>query len=129
MAADSEHEKTIRPKSSFMGVVMQVVFIDFVLSFDSIITAVGITTELVIMIIAVIISMIIMLVSVEPIGLFIAKNPRIRVLAISFVMLVGVYLMANSMHQEIEKAYLYAAMGFALLVEILNIRLLDRHKG
>jgi predicted tellurium resistance membrane protein TerC len=107
----------------FLSIVMQIVFIDFVLSFDSVITAVGITTDLTVIVLAVVISMVIMLFSVQPIGKFIETHPSIRVIAISFVMLVGAYLVASGLHYHIDKSCLYTAIFFSLAVEILNIRL------
>lgn len=110
-------------KQRYLKVISQIVFIDIILSFDSIITAVGISDNFKIMVIAVVIAMIVMLVSAEPIGRFIYENPSIKVLALAFIGFLGVILVLAGANIEISKAYLYFSMFFSLVVETINIKL------
>jgi predicted tellurium resistance membrane protein TerC len=122
-AANAQDKSKPKVYTSFWNAITQVVFIDVILSFDSVITAVGMTDHLMIMIIAITIAMAIMVISVQPISEFIRSYPNIKVIGICFVMLIGAYLTAGGLHFHIEKAYLYAAMFFSLMVESINIAL------
>jgi predicted tellurium resistance membrane protein TerC len=117
-----------RRKVSMVYVIMQIVALDIVFSFDSILTAIGLTEELIIMIVAVVISMIIMMIFSGSIGRFIAKNPTLEMLALSFLILIGVMLVMEGFHQHVPKGYIYFAVFFSMAVEILNIRLLKKMK-
>jgi predicted tellurium resistance membrane protein TerC len=108
-------------KTKYIKIISQIVFIDIILSFDSIITAVGISNDLPIMVAAVVIAMIVMLIASNPVGEFIYKNPSIKVLALAFIALVGVMLVLNGLDINFNKGYLYFAMFFAGIVEIINI--------
>ena len=108
---------------SFNAIVAQIVLIDIVFSFDSILTAVGLVTNLLIMIFAVIIAMIIMIAFSEKVSDFINKNPTIKVLALSFLLMIGLVLILDSFHQHIDKAFIYTAIAFSLFVEMMNIRM------
>ncbi len=119
---------TARPVSSFRSAIVQIVLLDIVFSFDSVITAVGMANELWVMATAVIISVLIMLVASGPIVRFIHAHPSIKMLALAFVMLIGFALVAEGMEFHIPKGYLYAAMAFSVLVEALNITLSRRRK-
>jgi predicted tellurium resistance membrane protein TerC len=110
-------------KKRFRNVIIQIIFVDLILSFDSIITAVGITNHLLVIIIAIFIAIAVMLLSAAPISDFIYKNPSIKVLALAFILLVGVFLVAQGFGYEIEKGYLYVAMLFCLMVETTNLLL------
>jgi len=110
-----------RRVSSFRSAIIQIVLLDIVFSFDSVITAVGMANELWVMSTAVIISVLIMLVASGPIVRFIHAHPSIKMLALAFVMLIGFALVAEGMKFHIPKGYLYAAMAFSVLVEALNI--------
>jgi predicted tellurium resistance membrane protein TerC len=110
-------------KQSYAQVIAQIIFIDIILSFDSIITAVGISDNLSIMVIAIVIAMIVMLVSAEPIGKCLSKNPSIKVLALAFIGFLGVILVLAGFNIEIDKGYLYFSLLFAGIVETLNIKL------
>ncbi len=112
---------------SFNAIVVQIVLVDIIFSFDSILTAVGLVTNLLIMIFAVIIAMIIMIVFSEKVSDFINKNPTIKVLALSFLLMIGFVLILDSFHQHINKAFIYTAIAFSLFVEMMNIRM--RGKG
>ncbi len=110
-------------KISFNAIVLQIVLIDIIFSFDSILTAVGLVTNLLIMILAVIFAMIIMIVFSEKVSDFINLNPTIKVLALSFLLMIGVVLILESLHQHVDKMVIYISIGFALFVEMLNIRM------
>lgn len=100
----------------------QILLLDIVFSLDSVITAVGMANQVSIMVVAMVISMIIMLVSASRISGFVDKHPTIKILALSFLLLIGVMLMAESFGAHISKGYIYFAMSFSLLVELLNMR-------
>jgi predicted tellurium resistance membrane protein TerC len=110
-------------KMSLMAVVVQITLLDIVFSFDSILTAVGmVENNVLIMILAVIISMIVMLLFSGNVSDFINKHPTVKMLALSFLLMIGMMLCAESLHFEIPKGYIYFAMFFSLLVEFLNMR-------
>lgn len=109
--------------SSFMRVIVQIILIDIVFSFDSILTAVGLVDNVLVMIVAVIIAMSIMLFFAKIIGDFVNQNPTVKMLALSFLIMIGIMLIMESFHQEIPKGYVYFAMFFSLGVELLNMRL------
>ncbi len=109
--------------ASFTMIVVQIGAIDVVFSLDSVFTAVGLAKELAIMIAAVIASIIVMMWISRSVGAFIERYPTIKMLALAFLILIGVTLVAEGLHFEIPKGYLYFAMGFAIAVELVNIRL------
>ncbi|MSU35598.1 MAG: TerC family protein [Pedosphaera sp.] len=108
--------------ASFANIVVQIILLDIIFSLDSVITAVGMASQLAIMIIAVIVSVVIMLVFVNAISSFVDRHPTIKMLALSFLILIGTLLLAESFHQHIAKGYVYFAMAFSFGVECLNIR-------
>ncbi|MFU0505009.1 TerC family protein [Pseudaminobacter sp. NGMCC 1.201702] len=108
-------------KVSMGGAIFQILLLDLVFSIDSIITAVGMTDEIVIMYIAVIAAVTVMLVAADPLAKFIAKNPTIVMLALGFLLMIGMTLIADGMGYHVPKGYIYAAMGFSALVEGLNM--------
>ena len=118
--------------SSFAGVIIQIVLLDIVFSLDSVITAVGMISDqygpngIWIMISAVVISIIAMMAFAAPIGDFVQRHPTIKMLALSFLLLIGVMLVAEGFHQKIPKGYIYFAMAFSVVVEVLNMRLRKR---
>ncbi|MBS4027304.1 MAG: TerC family protein [Ignavibacteriales bacterium] len=109
--------------SSFAGIIIQISIIDIVFSLDSVITAIGMTNQLGVMVAAVIISVAVMMVSAKAISSFVEKHPTIKMLALSFLLLIGVTLIAEGFEQHISKGYIYFAMAFSVLVEMLNLRL------
>jgi predicted tellurium resistance membrane protein TerC len=119
---------TPKKQLSFRQAITQILFIDFIFSFDSIITAVGISNNLTVMIIAIVIAMIVMIVSANPIAHYIKLYPSIKILGLNFIMLIGAYLCCGGLGLEIDKAYLYFAMFFATFSEILNIKLTNKRK-
>ena len=108
-------------------VVIQIILLDIVFSFDSILTAVGLTRQLAIMILAVIISLFIMIFFADKISKFIAKHPTIEILALSFLILIGFMLVLEGFHIEVPKGYVYFAVFFALIVEMINMRVQKRN--
>ena len=125
----SEAKKTY---SSFAAVIVQIVALDIVFSLDSVITAVGMVSTqygaagLWIMIAAVVVSIIAMMLFAGPIGAFVQRHPTIKMLALAFLLLIGVTLIADGLHQHIPKGYIYFAMAFSVLVEALNMRIRKR---
>src|SRR5215203_3421993 len=115
--------------ASFVGVIIQIVLLDIVFSLDSVITAVGMVSDhygpngIYIMIAAVVISIIAMMLFARPIGAFVQRHPTIKMLALSFLLLIGVTLVGEGLGQHIPKGYIYFAMAFSVLVEVLNMRL------
>jgi predicted tellurium resistance membrane protein TerC len=118
-----DEDPTAKGKSSSVsGIIMQILLIDIVFSLDSVITAVGMAQQLWVMVAAMIISVIVMLVFANRIGDFVERHPSVKVLALSFLILIGVLLVAEGLGQHVNKGYVYFAMGFSLLVELLNLR-------
>lgn len=118
---DKKDAKKPHHKKSLLLAILQISMIDFVFSFDSVITAVGMTNNIQLIISAVIVSMIVMLICSEYISDFLAKYPSLKIIALAFIFLVGVILFADGFNIEIEKTYLYFALFFTLGVEIINI--------
>ncbi|HIE25180.1 MAG TPA: TerC family protein [Anaerolineales bacterium] len=110
-------------KISFWSVIAQIAVLDIVFSLDSVITAIGMADDLAVMIIAVIIAISIMLFAATPLSNFVEKHPTFKILALSFLLLIGLSLVIEGLHQHISKAYIYFAMGFSFFVEILNLRI------
>ena len=114
---------------SFTGAIFQILLLDLVFSIDSIITAVGMTDEIAIMYIAVIVAVSVMMLAAAPLANFIAKNPTIVMLALGFLLMIGMTLIADGMGYHVPKGYIYAAMGFSALVEGLNMLARKRKKS
>jgi predicted tellurium resistance membrane protein TerC len=119
----AEGESSARVGPSFAAVLAQIVLLDIVFSLDSVITAVGMVNELGVMIAAVIVAAVIMIVSAQPLSNFVDRHPTVKMLALSFLLLIGFTLVVEGLHQHIPKGYIYFAMGFSVLVEMLNLRL------
>src|SRR5262245_39510440 len=111
-----------RTLSSFVSVLMQIALLYIVFSLDSVITAVGMVDEVSVMIVAVIISVLIMMVAAEPISAFVHRHPTVKMLALSFLLLIGLSLLLEGFDQHIPKGYIYFAMGFSVFVEMINLR-------
>lgn len=109
--------------STFGRVIFQIILLDMIFSFDSILTAVGLVDHVIIMIIAVVISLIIMMVFAGKISRFINQNPTLQILALSFLILIGVMLLVEGFHVEVPKGYIYFAVFFSLAVELVNMRM------
>jgi predicted tellurium resistance membrane protein TerC len=117
-----EGEGSTRTAASFSSVIIQILMLDVVFSLDSVITAVGMAEDIVVMILAVVIAVLVMLVASGPIGEFVERHPTVKMLALSFLLLIGVSLIGEGLDQHIPKGYIYFAMGFSVLVEMLNLR-------
>lgn len=119
-------EEEIKDRTSAKGwssIILQMILINVVFSLDSVITAVGMAKDLWVMIAAVVISMIIMLIASKPISNFVNDNPSIKILALSFLVMIGMSLLAEGFHQHINKGYIYFAMAFSFTIEIINLRI------
>jgi predicted tellurium resistance membrane protein TerC len=124
---DEEEAMAARGKASLAGTVFQIMLLDIVFSLDSVITAVGMVEEIEIMVIAVIVAVVVMLIGARPIGMFVNRHPSMKILALSFLLLIGVLLTAEGFGQHISKGYVYFAMGFSVTIEILNMRFRKKH--
>ena len=110
------------PTTSFSRALTEVILLDLVFSIDSIITAVGMVEELWVMYVAVVVTVLIMLIAAKPIGDFIKKHPSFKILALSFLLMIGVTLVAEGLHFEIPKGYIYFSMAFAFLVDFIQMK-------
>ena len=126
MLEGEEAHKAGAGTASFAGVILQIGLLDIVFSLDSVITAVGMAEELIVMILAVIIAIVVMLFSARAISEFVHAHPTVKMLALSFLLLIGMSLVADGLEFHISKGYIYFAMGFSVLVELLNLRLRGR---
>jgi len=117
-----------RVRASFAGVVGQIVLLDIVFSLDSVITAVGMARHLPVMIAAVVLAVGVMMFAAASISGFVHRHPTVKMLALSFLLMIGVSLIADGLGQHIAKGYIYFAMGFSIFVEMLNIRMRSRSK-
>ena len=120
--AEETHHAT-PAAASFASVIVQIAIIDIVFSLDSVITAVGLAQHLPVMIIAIIASVLVMMWAAKPIGEFVDRHPTVKMLALSFLVLVGVTLIAESFETHVPKGYIYFAMAFSVVVEMINIRI------
>ena len=124
-----EHSKASSGSKATYYVLMQIVALDIIFSFDSILTAIGLSNQLAIMITAVVISMVIMIYFSGFISAFINKHPTLQVLALSFLILIGFMLAMEAFHYEIPKGYIYFALFFSMIVEMINLRVSKRAVG
>ena len=125
------HEEEIKERTDakgWTGILLQMALINVVFSLDSVITAVGMANEVWVMIVAVVISMLVMLWASEPIANFVNENPSIKILALSFLVLIGVSLLGEGLGQHIDKGYIYFAMAFSFSIELINLRLDKQRK-
>jgi predicted tellurium resistance membrane protein TerC len=118
-----EGRKSAQVAATFAGVIVQIMLLDIVFSLDSVITAVGMANDIGVMVAAVVIAVLFMLGFSGPIGEFVERHPTVKMLALSFLILIGVNLVADGLGQHFPKGYTYFAMGFAVMVEMLNLRL------
>jgi predicted tellurium resistance membrane protein TerC len=115
-------------RGRFAAVLAQILVLDIVFSLDSVITAVGMANELSVMVTAMVIAMLVMLVSMGAVAGFIERHPSVKILALAFLLLIGVVLVADGMGQHVSKAYIYVAMAFSIVVELLNLRYRKRRQ-
>lgn len=118
-----EGQRSSKVAASFASVIIQIMLLDIVFSLDSVITAVGMVDEVMIMIVAVIVAAGVMVWSAKPLSDFVEHHPTIKILALSFLLLIGFTLIVEGLHQHIPKGYIYFAMGFSVFVEMLNLRM------
>ncbi len=118
---EGEGDRKVTPK--FWNIIIQIIILDLVFSLDSVITAVGLVQHVSIMIIAIVISMIIMILFAGKVSEFIHRHPTIKMLALSFLLMIGLLLFVEAFHVEVPKGYVYFAMAFSFLVEMLNIKM------
>ena len=123
-----EGESSTRVAASFAGVIVQILLLDIIFSLDSVITAVGMAEDLAVMVLAVILAVGVMLVSAGAISEFVERHPTVKMLALSFLLLIGVSLIAEGLDQHIPKGYIYFAMGFSIFVEMINLRIRAKSK-
>src|SRR6476659_71752 len=121
LEGDDNHD-TPRAAPSFRAVIAQIMLLDIVFSLDSVITAVGMAEDLSIMIAAVVLAVGVMMFAAEPISTFVNRHPTVKVLALSFLLLIGLSLVADGLGMHIPKGYIYFAMGFSVFVEMINLR-------
>jgi len=122
-----EGHRTVKKQAvSFSGVIIQIALLDIIFSLDSVITAVGMANQLWVMITAVVIAVIIMMFAAGPISDFVNQHPTVKMLALSFLLLIGFSLVVEALHLHIPKGYIYFAMGFSVFVEMLNLRVRPR---
>lgn len=120
----SEHDNSGKKKAvSFAGVIIQIMILDAVFSLDSVITAIGMTDMLWVMITAVVVSVIFMMFTAGAVSDFVHKHPTVKILALSFLLLIGIVLVAEGFDQHIAKGYIYFAMAFSVFVEMINIKI------
>lgn len=123
LEASEEELSEGKHKSNFISVLIQIILLDIIFSLDSVITAVGMVNEIPIMVAAILVSTFIMILSSGTIAGFVERHPTLKMLALSFLVLIGFTLMIEGLGQHVPKGYIYFAMGYSLLVEVLNIRL------
>ena len=124
----ANHADGSKKKLSFSATIVQILLLDIVFSLDSVITAVGMASHVEVMIAAVIIAVIVMMLAAGGISNFVNNHPTVKMLALSFLLLIGVSLLAEAFEQHIPKGYVYFAMAFSVLVEMLNLRVKSKTK-
>ena len=128
LEGEEEHHD-VKAKVSFSGVIIQILLLDIVFSLDSVITAVGMANDLAVMVIAVVIAVIFMMFFSGAISDFVENHPTIKILALSFLLLIGFSLIIEGLHQHIPKGYIYFAMAFSVFVEVLNLKMRKKKRA
>lgn len=123
LESGNQPETKMQKASRFASIIVQIAIMDIIFSLDSVITAVGMVEEVWVMVVAMVIAMFVMLFFARTISVFVNRNPTIKVLALSFLILIGVLLVAESLGQHIDKGYIYFAMAFAVGIELINMKL------
>lgn len=123
----SKEEKKINTSKNMFAAILQISLIDFILSFDSIITAIGMTGNIPVIVTAITISMFVMLIASEKISYFLQTYPSLKIVALAFIFMIGVILLADGFHLEISKGYLYFSLFFTIVIESLNIAARKKH--
>jgi predicted tellurium resistance membrane protein TerC len=123
-----EQHASARVHAKFWSVIVQIILLDIVFSLDSVITAVGMSNDLAVMVIAVVAAVAVMMVAADAISNFVERHPTVKMLALSFLLLIGFSLLVDGFHQHVPKGYIYFAMAFSVFVEMLNLRMRSRRK-
>jgi predicted tellurium resistance membrane protein TerC len=123
-----EGHGSAKAAASFVGIIIQILLLDIVFSLDSVITAVGMAEDLAVMVLAVVVAVGVMLLSAGAISDFVERHPTVKMLALSFLLLIGVSLIGEGLDQHIPKGYIYFAMGFSIFVEMINLRVRAKSK-
>ena len=126
--ADEEHDPANAKNAGFAATLVQIVLFDVVFSLDSVITAVGIADDIRVMVAAIVVAMLLMLAASNPLSAFIGRHPTVKMLALSFLLLIGMMLVADGFGFHVSRGYVYAAMGFSVLVESLNLLAAKRRR-
>jgi predicted tellurium resistance membrane protein TerC len=129
LEGEADEHATAAARASFAAVIIQIAIIDIVFSLDSVITAVGLVDQVPIMVLAIVIAVLVMMFSAKPIGEFVDRHPTVKMLALSFLVLVGMALVAEGWDYHIPRGYIYFAMAFSVGVEMLNLRVRARRQG
>ncbi|MGI9254252.1 MAG: TerC family protein, partial [Thermomicrobiales bacterium] len=125
-----DHEASVSTgTASFAGIITQILLLDIVFSLDSVLTAIGMADDLEVMIAAVVISVLVMLFASGPISRFVMAHPTVKMLALSFLLLIGTTLVAEGLHFHVDRGYIYGAMAFSVLVELLNLQMSKKKKS
>lgn len=130
LEGETDHtlDKTGKKEASFFSIITQILLLDIVFSLDSVITAIGLVDQIAVMVTAIIIAVIFMIFMAGPVSRFIENHPTVKILALSFLLLIGVALVAESLDLHIPKGYIYFAMAFSVFVEMLNMKLRKRRQ-
>jgi predicted tellurium resistance membrane protein TerC len=128
LEGEEEHQKNIK-NLTLRSAIIQIILLDIVFSFDSILTAVGLVDSILIMIIAIVVALAVMLIFANKISDFIHRHPAMKLLAISFLMMIGLVLVIEGLHVHVPKGYIYFSMAFALGVEVLNMKIRKKSKA
>jgi len=121
-------DSNVRAEYSYTSAIIQILLLDLVFSLDSVITAVGMAQHIGVMVAAIVIAVFVMLLFAGPVSDFVSNHPTVQMLAFSFLLLVGIFLMAEGMHKHIDRGYIYFAMAFSLFVEFLNLKMKKRRR-
>ena len=128
LEADHHDTAGAAGRTSFVWTIVQILLLDIVFSLDSVITAIGMSGQIGVMVAAMVIAMLVMLVSMNAVGGFVERHPSVKILALAFLILIGVMLVVEGMGEHVSKGYIYFAMAFSLLVELLNMRYRQRRR-
>ncbi len=129
MEGDEDEARRAGKAATFSGILIQIAILDMIFSLDSVITAVGMADDLAVMVTAVILAVGVMMISAGPVGNFVSAHPTVKMLALSFLLLIGTSLIADGLGFHIPKGYIYFAMGFSVLVEFFNLRASRAHSS
>ena len=128
LEGDDESHSAAKAVASFTGVIIQIMILDIVFSLDSVITAIGMTDNVPVMIIAIVLAVGFMMIAAGAVSRFVDNHPTVKILALSFLILVGVALIGEGLHFHIPKGYIYFAMAFSIAVEMVNLRVRKVHR-